>query len=212
MANEGSFPDSLQGKYQRSGVLWQNEELNKLATRYIRENKGRLSMNLGSFTAWVNQVLPNHGLEPGFPHKVTARKWLHELGFHIIDAKKGTYVDGNERSDVVKYRAKFLRKMVALRFLNRDNAPTPEARLALPEDLETPRADVLSKTIVLFHDESTFQANDYEQTQWRTKGDHFLVPKSKGTGIIVSDFISEQDGYLKLTDEELWQAVGNSLI
>ena len=119
----------------------------------------------------------------------------------MIDAKKGTYVDGHERSDVVQYRAKFLRKMIALGFLNRDNAPTHEAKLALPEDLETPRADVLSKTIVLFHNESTFQANDYERTQWGTKDDHMLVPKSRGAGIMVSDFISE-GGYLKLSDEE----------
>ena len=32
-----------------------------------------------------------------------------------------------------------------------------------------------------------------------------LVPKSRGAGIMVSDFISEQDGYLKLTDEEITQ-------
>ena len=209
VANEGSFPDSLQGKYQRSGVLWQNEELNKVATRYIRENKvvkGRPNMNLQSFTAWVNQtLLPNHGLEPGFPRKVsceTAREWLHELGFQVIDAKKGIYVDGHERSDVVEYQAMFLRKMIALGFLNRDNAPTPEPKLSLPEDLETPHADVLSKTVVLFHDESTFQANDYKRTQWGTKDEHMLVPKSKGAGIMISDFISEQDGYLSLTDEE----------
>ena len=120
----------------------------------------------------------------------------------MIDAKKGTYVDGHERSDVVEYRAQFLRKMVALGFLNRENAPTPEAKLALPEDLDTPPAEVLAKTIVLFHDESTFQANDYERTQWGTKNDHMLVPKSRGAGIMISDFISEEDGYLCLTDEE----------
>ena len=79
----------------------------------------------------------------------------------MVDAKKGTYVDGHERSDVVEYGTQFLRKMVALGFLNRDNAPTLEAKLALPEDLDTPRAEVLAKTIVLCHDESTFQANDY---------------------------------------------------
>ena len=112
-------------------------------------------------------LLPNHALDPGFPQKIsceTARKWLHELGFSVIDAKKGTYMDGHERSDVVEYRAQFLRKMVALGFLNRENAPTPEAKLALPEDLDTPmsRLEVLAKTIVLFQDESTFQANDYE--------------------------------------------------
>ena len=29
--NEGSFPDSEQGHYLRTGVLWQNEELNEAA-------------------------------------------------------------------------------------------------------------------------------------------------------------------------------------
>lgn len=49
LGNNGSFPDNLQGKYQRSGVFWQSEEMNELATRYVRENrvvKGRPNMNL----------------------------------------------------------------------------------------------------------------------------------------------------------------------
>ena len=215
IANQGSFPDTMQGRYQRTGVLWHNEELSELATNYVRENrvvKGKPNLNLQSFTVWVNTVLlPNHALDPGFPRKIsceTARKWLHELGFSVIDVKKGTYVDGHERSDVVEYRAQFLRKMIAMGFLNRENAPTPEAKLALPEDLDAPQADILAKTIVLFHDESTFQANDYERTQWGTNSDHMLVPKSRGAGIMISDFISEEDGYLSLTDEEF--AAGRS--
>jgi hypothetical protein len=36
-----------------------------------------------------------------------------------------------------------------------------------------------------------------------------LVPKSRGAGITVSDFISEQDGYLKLSDEEF--AIGRTI-
>ena len=97
VANKGSFPDTMQGRYQRTGVLWHNEELNELATQYVRENrviKGKPNLNLQSFTAWVNSVLlPNHALDPGFPRKIsceTARKWLHELGFSVVDAKKGT--------------------------------------------------------------------------------------------------------------------------
>ena len=105
-----------------------------------------------------------------------------------------------------KYRKKFLRKMVTLGFLNSDNAPIPEVAEALPQDLETPSADVLNKTIVLFHDETTFQACDYERTQWGTKGDHMLVPNSRGSGIMVSDFIGEKDGYLKLIAEEFGAA------
>ena len=92
--------------------------------------------------------------------------------------------------------------MVSLGFLNNENAPTPEAAQALPSDLETPASKQISKTIIFFHDESTFQACDYERTQWGTKHDHMLVPKSKGVGIMVSDFISEKIGYLYLTDVE----------
>ena len=142
LADNGSFPDTLQGKYQRSGVLWQNEELNRKAVRENASVKGKPNMNLRSFTSWVNEcLLPFQSLEPGYPRQVsieTARKWLHHLGFSIICPKKGTYVDGHERDDVVQYRNQFLRKMVALGFLNKDNAPTQECVDSLPGDLNCP--------------------------------------------------------------------------
>ena len=40
-------------------MLWHNEELNKLAMRYVRENKAvkeKPNMRLQSFTNWVNQA------------------------------------------------------------------------------------------------------------------------------------------------------------
>ena len=36
ISNEGLFPDSEQGIYQCSGVLWQNEELNKKAREFVQ--------------------------------------------------------------------------------------------------------------------------------------------------------------------------------
>ena len=137
ITNNGSFPDSLhvQGKYQREGVLWQNEELNRLATNYIRENaitKGKPSLTNGKFCKWVNEVLlPNQVLDPGFPRSVSiesSRKWLHFLGFSKRGHQKGTYVDGHERSDVVEYRQKFLRKMFSIGFLNKENAASSTAQ------------------------------------------------------------------------------------
>ena len=59
--------------------------------------------------------------------------------------------------------------MAALGFLN---APTKEARKALPTDLDPPRPEVLSKTVFIFHDETTFQANDDQPTFWASKGMH----------------------------------------
>ena len=49
ISNEGSFPDSEQGKYQRSGVLWQNEDLNKKVREFVLTNasvKGKRTLLL----------------------------------------------------------------------------------------------------------------------------------------------------------------------
>ena len=77
---------------------------------------------------------------------------MHELGFSVVQKKKGTFVDGHKRDDVVQYRNTFLQRMAFLGFLNYDNAPTDEARNALPSDLEAPDLSVLEKPIVIFHD------------------------------------------------------------
>ena len=53
---------------------------------------------------------------------------------------------------MVEYHGQFLRKVIGWGFLNRENTQIPEAKLALPEDLETLRADIIAKTVVLFHD------------------------------------------------------------
>ena len=56
--NNGVLPESQQGHYQRSGVLWQNEELNKKAVEYVRENaavKGRPNLTTVDFCKWVNE-------------------------------------------------------------------------------------------------------------------------------------------------------------
>ena len=53
-----------------------------------------------SFCRWVNEsLLPNSILEPGYPRHIsmqTARTRLHELGFEVLDKKKGVYIDGHE--------------------------------------------------------------------------------------------------------------------
>lgn len=102
-----------QGRYQRSGVLWNNEELNEAVRKFVRENgcvKGKKNLASAAFCQWVNEVLlTNQVLEPGYPHRIsvaTACRWLHNLGFEVIKKKKGTYVDGHKRDDVVEYRKK----------------------------------------------------------------------------------------------------------
>lgn len=50
------------------------------------------------------------------------------MDYEVLTSKKGAYVGTHECHDVVEYRKRFLRRMVALGFLNEGNAPTDEAR------------------------------------------------------------------------------------
>ena len=207
--NDGILPESKQGKYQRNGVLWNNEELNEKARQYIRVNssvKGQPNMTCASFCKWVNKtLLPNSTLEPGYPRSVsveTVRRWLHELGFEIITPRKGIFIDGHERQDVVDYRKEFLRRMVKIGFIHFTSAPTETAQLSIPTDIDPPTAERRSKTVVFFHDESTFNSNEDQSLKWGLKGEKIMKQKSKGSGIMVSDYIDEHNGFLALTEDE----------
>lgn len=166
------IPQSQQGRHQRSGILWSSEELNKEASKYVRENcnvKGMPNLTIASFCHWINNdLLPNTFLEPGFPRHVsveTARKWLHELGFEVLSSKKGLYFDGHEREDVVRERSRFLKQMIGLGFLHPDQAPTPEAAAVFPNDVPLASSEVRRKSVFFFHDESIFNSNEDQPTQ-----------------------------------------------
>ena len=117
--NDGTITEAQQGRYERSGIVWSSEELNRKATVFIRANasvKGQPNLTVGKFCQWVNDdLLVTQHLNLAFP----------------------------ERLALKQYRNTFLRRMAFLGFLNYDNAPTDEARNALPSDLEAPDLSVL---------------------------------------------------------------------
>ena len=69
--------------------------------------------------------------------------------------------------------------MVTLGFLNPSNAPTEEAKAALPADLSSPDPVIIDKTVVLFHDETTFQSNEDQLTLWIEKERRLCDPNPK---------------------------------
>ena len=107
-----------------------------------------------SFCRWVNeQLLPNSVLEPGFPRHIgveTARKWLHELGFEVLDKKKGVYIDGHEREDVVKHRQKFLRQLVAVASSQKMMHLLKKLRMPSPRTLNHLHLNAEQKTSLFF--------------------------------------------------------------
>ena len=58
--NDGVLPESKQGKYQRTWVLWYSEDLNKKAAEYLQMNasvKGMPNMTTIDFWKWVDKNL-----------------------------------------------------------------------------------------------------------------------------------------------------------
>ena len=215
MSNGGEFSESQQGHYVRNNTLMSNEELCERAREYVRENaapRGRPNLTSGAFCQWVNnELLPNTVLDPGYPRSVsveTARKWLHELGFSVLQMSKGVFIDGHERPDVVESREKFLRKMTECGFLRPDNAPTEEAARALPTDV--PHMTEEEGENVWWHDESAYNTTEDTPILWGEKGKLPIKPKGKGSSIMVSEFIEEKDGYLALSDEQYEFEVTNT--
>ena len=102
---------------------------------------------------------------------------------------------------MIEARKLFLRKLTKIGFLHFTNAPTEDAMKALP-DVDGPTNKRRSKTVVFFHDESMFMSNEDQPKQWGMKGEKIMKPKSKGAGIMVSDFVDEHNGFLALSDEE----------
>ena len=101
LVNDSTFPESLIGKYKQNGVLWQNEDLNKQATKHVQCCKRQAKYDITHISSWVNEtLLQNNVLKPEFPRRIrleTARIWLHELGFSKISAKKGQHCPDSVR-------------------------------------------------------------------------------------------------------------------
>ena len=169
---------------------------------WVRQNahkKGAANMTAASFCEWVNNdLLPSSTLPPYFPHAIsvrTATRWLHRLGFRPRSHRKGAYVDGHERDDVVAYRKEFLKKLDDLRDTHLPPPPCSDERAATPPaDAETRK-----NLVLIFHDESIFNTNE---GLWGTADQPYIQPKTKGAGIMVSDFITQQRGFLCLNDRE----------
>ena len=202
--NQGQFPETRRGKYTRESLL-SNENLRLDAAMWVRENsykKGAANMTAASFREWVNNtLLPNAAIPESLPHEIsirTATRWLHQLGFRPQSHKKGAYVDGHEREDVVKSRKTFLDKVNSLKVSHLPPPPCSDERA------KTPPLDAESRKrlVLIYHDESIFNTNEGQTWMWATPDTPVIQPKTKGAGVMVSDFIDQHRGFLQLTDDE----------
>jgi hypothetical protein len=118
----------------------------------------------------------------------TARKWLHKLGYSWKTVRKGVFIDGHERADVLEDRMKFLQKMKELEPLLVEFDSGRILEKSYPDNCQV-GGPQQRPTIIITHDESVFSANDGKREAWIKESESFLRPKGKGQGIMVSDFL-----------------------
>ncbi|KAF8337206.1 hypothetical protein F5887DRAFT_1161111 [Amanita rubescens] len=146
------------------------------------------------------RIFPELGIKPKKPlHVRTARRWLIKLGWRHSMIRKGIYMDGHERADVVKYRREiFLPTMAAyeMRMVHYEG-PDPMNRI------EPVLQDDEKEIVPNFHDESAFHHHDASRSAWSRlqKDEQPLRKKGRGRLIHVSDFINPETGRLVLRDD-----------
>jgi hypothetical protein len=107
-------------------------------------------------------ILPTLGINLKKPLcERTARRWLVKLGWRLTVIRKGVYMDGHERADVVEYRNKvFLPKMAELeRRMVHFEGPDLER-------VEPVLAEGEKEVVLYYHDESSLQQNDHKSQAW----------------------------------------------
>ncbi|KAJ7190599.1 hypothetical protein GGX14DRAFT_321596, partial [Mycena pura] len=140
------------------------------------------------------EIRVEHGIDKPVS-LTTARRYLDELGYRFTSPKKGQYVDGHERADVVYYRDNvYLPRLFELHKRVRvfDNDGNP---------IEGPFAVSGHRVIVWYHDESIFYAHDRRRETWYHK-DAPATPYQKGEGhsFMVADYFSSDFGWLRDPD------------
>ena len=60
--------------------------------------------------------------------------------------------------------------------------------------------------VLIYHDESSFHANEGQSIMWAEEGRVPIRPKTQGRGLMDSDFVTEHTGLLALNDDEFEEA------
>jgi hypothetical protein len=121
---------------------------------------------------------------PNAPEKIilsTAARWLKFLGYNPKLQQKGYYTDGHNRQE---YRDKvFIPTMLQYeRHMQEYSGINME--IVIPPDL----LDEEKRVVLVTHDESTFYCNEGKPLMWMENGKNKLLPKCKGTSLMVSGY------------------------
>jgi hypothetical protein len=187
------LPAETRGGKRKGSSYLDNEDVFQACRAWL------LQQELGTITPENFRVAINEEILPRLMvsfatliSRTTTYNWLLRLGFYKSEMKKGVYVDGHEREDVIAYRQEvFLPIMAKLDSYTRQYEEKDDGTWTIIEPI-LPLG--VQRHVIYCHDESCFHGHDYKKTLWL---DHIteqqkMPGKSKGKLIHVSDFIGPE--------------------
>ena len=147
----------------RMAWSWLHDEAVRLQVKSFLNNIPTGKVTPASLVKHVNgEVFPLLGIIPSKPLSVrTGRHWLIKLGWRHTAIKKGVYMDGHERKDVVLYRKEIFLLMMEKYEARMVHYDGPDLKCVEPRLAEGEK-----EIIPLFHDECCFHANDHTSSAW----------------------------------------------
>ena len=127
----------------------------------------------------------------------TAQRWLNVLGLRFGKFCQGLYTDGHERDDVVRYRTEFLQRMSQY-----ERRMLQYSGNFMEEETNPQLREGERRLVLVTHDESCFGSNDGRNFVWIDDNNRQIRPKGNGRSVMVSAFLCECHGLLKLTPEQ----------
>ena len=193
----GVLPVHNQGKFVKKKSLIHDEDVQRILRNFIRTEPD-VSLTSSRLSDWVKENLHiKLGLETAVSISPrTSQRWLNILGLRFGKFMKGLYNDGHEREDVVCYRTDFLHRM-----------STYEKRMIqyegdfMEKEIFPVLEEGLRPLVLVTHDESCFGSNDGRSYCWLDEDNKQIRPKGNGRSVMVSAFLCECHGILRLTDD-----------
>jgi len=187
----GDLLHHQQGAHSKVPSLFDNSEFSALCKDWLVGSKPELRSPLALKKFVEGTVLPQLAVEKKSFSETSAKVYLKNWGYMFKQYKKGVYMDGHERLDVVSYREEWVSRM-----------QEHEKRMAFyeGEQNEITRMPVLApgekQIVMVAHDECAMHAHDAKGTLWMTEHEQLLGKKGDGKAFMVSGFICPCHGFV----------------
>ena len=193
---------SKQGKHIKTHSIILDEVIQTQLREHLRSVRKELRTPENFMNSLNNELLRTFENAPDRICEQTARRWMFYLGFRPKKHKKGFYVDGHERIDVVAYREGFLQVMVDIErrtgYWDGDNMENYH-----PPELQ----DGEVRVIPIVHDESIFHSNEAQAVLWEEDGIGGIRAKSKGPSQHISGFSCPCHGFPALDGAKSYKII-----